>query len=204
MSLLINDLELAKRIRADREATDGAKHDEVWDGVYVMSPLPNIEHQLFVNRLERVFIAVVDEPAGDMVLPGVNVSERVEGWEKNYRAPDVAVILHDNPGRHCDTHWCGGPDFLVEILSKNDQARNKLAFYGAVGVRELLIVGRSPWELELYSLVDGLLNLIGRSTLKDPQNLVSRVLPIVFRIVEGSDRPLIEVTTIDRRQSWMI
>ena len=32
--------------------------------------------------------------AGD-VSPGVNLSDRDDGWEQNYREPDVAVFLHD-------------------------------------------------------------------------------------------------------------
>lgn len=204
MSLLVNDLEIARRLRAEREATDGAKHDEVWDGVYVMSPMPNVEHQLLVNRLERVFAAVVDETRGDMVLPGINVSDRVDGWQSNYRAPDVAVILHGNAGKECETHWCGGPDLVVEILSPNDRAREKRGFYASVGVRELLIVGRDPWEIELYRLSEVSLNLAGRSTLQLPVAIPSEVLPLRFRITPGKTRPAIEVADTRQDRSWIL
>ena len=204
MNLLINDPEIADRLRAEREATDGAKHDEVWDGVYVMSPLPNNQHQLLVNRLERILVTVVDESKGDMVFPGVNVSDREEDWQSNYREPDVAVILHENPGKDCETHWRGGPDFVVEILSPDDHAREKRGFYSSVGVRELLIVDRKPWALELYRLNNGSLDLVGRSTGAEPEPVLSDVLPLAFRIVPGKTRPAIEITDTRHNRSWII
>ena len=204
MSLLITDPDLAKRVIAEREATDGTAHDEVWNGVYVMSPLPNMLHQLLVSNLVRAFASVVDEAGGDRVFPGVNVSDRDRGWKKNFRAPDVVVILHDNPGKDCGTHWRGGPDLVVEILSPGDRARAKRRFYASVGVRELLIVGRYPWELELYRLLDGSLDLVGKSTLDDNESIASAILPIRMRIVPDQPRPMIEITDTLQARCWTV
>ncbi len=204
MSLLINDLELANRLRSERGATDGAKHDEVWDGVYVMSPLPNNEHLILSSELWLVFRTLLKASGSGIAFNGVNVSDREQGWQKNYREPDVAVFLSDNSAKDCGTHWRGGPDLVVEILSPNDRAREKLDFYARLGVRELLVVDRDPWTLELYRADAGSLRIVGRSTIDHPVELASTVLPITLRLHSGPDRPLIEITTIDRRQSWMI
>ena len=40
----IDPIELASLIR-DRRESGGDRYDEVWDGVYVMSPLADNEHQ---------------------------------------------------------------------------------------------------------------------------------------------------------------
>lgn len=79
MSIMVNDLEVARRLRAEREATDGAQHDEVWDGVYVISPLPNNEHQLLACRLSKILDEVAEKAGLGLAICGVNVSDRDEG-----------------------------------------------------------------------------------------------------------------------------
>ncbi|HEY2250370.1 MAG TPA: Uma2 family endonuclease, partial [Planctomycetaceae bacterium] len=163
---------------AQRKAWGGDRWDEVWDGVYFMSPLPNIEHQIFVARLTSIFQAVVDAGNLGIVFAGVNVSDRADGWTHNYRCPDVAVVLPGCPAQNCDTHWYGGPDFVVEIVSPDDRSRKKFDFYAKVGVREILLVDRAPWALELYVLDDGEFRLAGQSTPDSSLQLQSTVLPL--------------------------
>jgi Uma2 family endonuclease len=204
MSILVTDPTLAQRLRAQREATDGAKHDEVWDGVYVMSPLPNNEHQILASELWLVFRTLLKEMDGGIAFDGLNVSDREVGWLENFREPDVGVFLKENPAKDCGTHWCGGPDLVVEILSPNDMGREKRPFYAKIGVRELLIVDRDPWALELYRLDGGELGLIGRSTVEQPESLTSVVLPLAFRLVPGTDRPAIELSRANGSEKWVI
>ena len=135
----ITEQALVLSLKAEREATGLDRRDEMWEGIYVMSPDPNFEHQSFKGKLVHIFSIVCDPFAGADVLPGLNVSDRVSGWHKNYRIPDVAVYLPGNPAKNCGTHMCGGPDFAVEILSEHDLARNKLDFYAKVNTRELLL-----------------------------------------------------------------
>src|SRR5207253_305814 len=80
--------------------------------------------------------------------------------------------------RDCGTHWCGGPDFCVEIASPGDRSRDKLAFYAGIGVRELLLVDRDPWALELFRLSAGRLEPVGRSDLSKQDALPSPVVPV--------------------------
>ncbi len=169
-----------------------------------MSPLANDEHQELVQGFAFVFQVAVVWPGLGMARPGVNVSDRVEDWKSNYRIPDVAVFLNDTTARNCDTHWCGGPDFVVEILSEGDRAREKLDFYARNNVRELLIVDRHPWALELYRLRDGQLIPFGVAHPESPTTLASAVLPLSFRLVPGVKRPRIEVTHADGVQRWEI
>jgi Uma2 family endonuclease len=151
MTMLVLDDSLKKSIRAEREASGADRWDEVWDGVYVASPLPNNEHQRIVARLIYILESAIGVPGLGAVLPGVNVSDRDKGWKRNYRGPDVTVFLADTKAINRDTHWVGGPDFAVEVMSKGDRAREKIPFYAKVGVRELLLVNRRPWALELFA-----------------------------------------------------
>jgi Uma2 family endonuclease len=203
-AVLVSDLETATRIRAEREASDAGRYDEVWEGVYVVSPIANTLHQRLVVQLILAFQNVLDLAGSDRMYGGVNVSDREEGWVQNYRVPDLAVVLSGNRLKDCDTHLCGGPDFLVEILSPNDLAREKRGFYAQVGVRELLIVARAPWALELYRLDAGRLDLVGTSTPDRQDALTSTVLPLSFRLVPDAGRPRIGVSRTVGEQSWLI
>jgi Uma2 family endonuclease len=200
----VTDPVLVRRLKSEREASGLDRRDEVWEGIYVMSPDPNYEHQSFSGKFVHLFSIVRDPFAGADVLPGLNVSDRVDGWHKNFRIPDVAVYLPGNPARNCGTHMCGGPDFAVEILSENDLARSKLNFYAKVNTRELLFLDRDPWALELYRLIDGRFELVGISTSDDPSILSSQALNLSFRLVPGEGRPTIEIVRLDGGQTWRI
>ena len=123
MVTMICDSLLEERLRAERAASGADGYDEVWEGVHMMAPLPNNEHQLLVGRLTRVLDEIVTDRTLGQVLPGVNVSDRSVGWEHNYRVPDVAVFLNDTRAVNRACFWQGGPDFVIEIVSPQDKAR---------------------------------------------------------------------------------
>lgn len=203
MIVIVNGPSLAETIRADREQSDDACRDEVWEGIYVESPIVDLEHQWTVAELLVAVHSVLALAGGGKVVNGLNVSDRVEGWRQNFRVPDVVVLLDNNPGQDCDAHFCGGPDFVVEIVSPNDLAREKREFYSKIGVRELLVIDRAPWALELYRLEDETLSPAGRSSLAQPDLLSSTVLPLTFRLVDGPKRPRIEVARADGARTWL-
>jgi len=62
MATLIKNPELEERLRAERRASGAFRWDEVWEGVYVMAPLPNDEHQFFQQRLGTIFDIVLGLP----------------------------------------------------------------------------------------------------------------------------------------------
>jgi Uma2 family endonuclease len=167
-----------------------------------MSPGANNQHQHVSGLLYFAFQASVGATGSALVLPGANVSDQADDWRRNYRTPDVVVFLPGNPAIDKETHWLGGPDFAVEVISRYDRSREKLAFYAKIGVRELLIVDRYPWALELYRLDQGTLTLVGTSTVDKPDILASAVLPLSFQLVDGDPRPKIEVAHNDGVQRW--
>src|SRR5438552_295414 len=82
-----------------------------------LAPAANSEHQFFAGQLTHVILQVVLVPEEGLVFPGCNVTDRETNWKKNYRCPDVAVFLKGNLAQDRDTHWYGGPDFAIEIVS---------------------------------------------------------------------------------------
>ncbi len=204
MATLINDPILEDRLLEERRASGGDRYDEVWDGVYVMSPLADDEHQDLAAGLTFAFYATVSVAGLGRVRPGVNVTDREDDWRKNYRCPDVVVFLNDTSAQNRGSHWLGGPDFAVEIASPGDRSRDKLAFYARVGTRELLLIDRDPWVVELYRLQEGVLTLAGTSRLETSEPLASTVLPLSFRLVPWEGRPRVEVVHQGDRQRWMV
>jgi len=204
MATKIIDPWLEKDLQAQRQATGADRYDEVWGGTYLMAPMPNDEHQEIVSRLTSIFEEVVGWPGLGKVRPGVNVSDRESDWMQNYRVPDVAVFLQDGKAKNCDTHWLGGPDFAVEILSPDDQARQKLPFYEKIAVVELLLVDRNPWSLELFQYRNEKLAPSGNCTLEQNTVLTSDILSLAFRLVAADLRPRIEITQTNGPKQWLV
>ena len=204
MATLITDPGLQQQLLAERVEWGGDIFDEVWEGTYIMTPSPNLEHQDISTGLVTVFRVAIDWPGLGKVYHVVNVSDREQGWKRNYRVPDIAVALNGTQVRFCDTHFCGGPDLVVEIVSPYDLSRDKLKFYGTVGVREVMLIDRDPWCLELYRLDEDELRLFGKSRLDEPALLSSAVVPLSFRLLPGQPRPQIEVTHRDGVQRWIV
>jgi Uma2 family endonuclease len=204
MATLVLDPTTEERIRAERAASGGDRFDEVWDGVYTMSPLADNEHQDIQARLLSAIQAAVGWSSPSKIQAGVNVSDREDEWEHNYRCPDLVVFKPNTKAKDCGTHWLGGPDFAVEITSPYDRSREKLDFYAKVGVLELMIVDRQKWAIELYRLTGDKLVLDQSCRVDAGVRLVSNVLGLTFTLVAGQPRPLIEVASKDEGQSWLV
>jgi Uma2 family endonuclease len=202
LPLLIPDVNVSARMIEDRRARGIDHHDEVWEGVYVMSPLANNEHQRLTTLLAAIFVEVIDRSELGQSFAGVNLTDQQDNWLRNYRCPDVVVFLKGNPAQNRGTHWIGGPDLVIEIVSPYDRTREKVDFYEAVGARELLIIDRDPWQLELLRRADGKLRSVGVSTLEQPGSLASEATGLAFNLAPADDRPEIVVTHIGDGRRW--
>ncbi len=203
MDLVILDAKLTAALIRRRRRAGTNRYDEVWDGVYVMSPEANNEHQDIVADLTICFGMAISRTGLGKVQAGANISDLARGWRRNYRSPDVLVFLRGTTAQNQGTHWLGGPDFAVEVISRNDRTRQKFAYYAKLGIRELLIVDRYPWALELHRLMaDGTYQLAGRSSVERPDILTSQILPLCFRLEAGEERPVILVIHADGVQTW--
>lgn len=189
----------------DRQERDIDQHDEVWEGVYVVPPLANLPHQRLVTGLTAIFHDAIGLTGRGQVFAGANVSDRPTGWEKNYRDPDVVVVLKGGRAIDCFTHLLGGPDFLVEIESKDGEAEAKIPFYSHVQVHELLIVQRDSRGLRLYRHDGRELVLVGTSNADAPVWLKSEVIPFAFRWKSTPAGPATEVKRLDKKgKTWTI
>ena len=83
------------------------------------------------------------------------------------------MILASSKAEDRDTYWRGAADFVIEITSPGDRTHEKLPFYSRLGVREVLIVNRQSWTLELYRQQAGGLEKVGQSALPGSEVLAS-------------------------------
>ena len=204
MATLVTDPQLAADLIAQRQANGTDKLDEVWEGVYVMSPMANDEHQYLVKELTMVLGLAIDWSGLGQTRPGTNVSDRKDDWKQNYRCPDVAVFLNETQAENCGAFWYGGPDFAIEVVSQGDRTLEKLRFYGKIHTRELLVIDRFPWQLTLFRLDGGELKRVDDSTVETPIVLVSETIPLDFQLVSEEDESVIRVMHHDGQQSWRI
>lgn len=202
MAIMVLEPDMEERLLAERRACDGEQYDEVWEGVYIMTPLPNNEHQELVFEIASVLGETVGRAGFGRVFPGVNLSDRGDGWRQNYREPDVAVFLRDGKAINRGTHWQGAADFLVEIISPGERTHDKIPFYGRIGVVELMVIDRDPWTIELYRQQDGQMAKVGQSTLNAPDVLECRSVGLTFQLSPGEQRPRIQATHPETGRQW--
>jgi len=191
MAALVCDPNEVQDLIKRRQETGADRYDEVWEGLYVMSPLADPEHQWLVGELFGILRSLISETGLGQVYPGANVTDCADDWRQNYRCPDVVVVLKGSEAR-CriiGAAFLGGPDFLIEVRSPEDKTFEKLDFYATIGVRELLVVDRDTRAVTLFRLESG------RLTQTSPCDgwLESEVVGLSFRTTA---EPILEVQTI--------
>ncbi|MGH2879424.1 MAG: Uma2 family endonuclease [Solirubrobacteraceae bacterium] len=120
----INEL-LARRRRLGQD-----RRDEVWGGVYRVVPAPSGEHAALGAQVK----ALLAPAAADAELI-VSDDFNVGASEKDFRVPDGG--LHRSQPRGV---WIKTSALVLEILSPGDETWEKLPFYAAHRVDEVLIV----------------------------------------------------------------
>jgi Uma2 family endonuclease len=203
MPMMVLDRDTTEEVLERRRALGNRTREEVWDGVTYIMPEADNEHQDLAYLFGLYFgIAVLLNGPGGRINSTSNLSDQIAKWKKNYRNPDLAYFAPSTQAEDHGTFWYGGPDFLLEIVSPDDMSRDKLPFYASIGTREVLIVDRDPWQLELYQLRRGKLHLVGTAKPGDGKALASNVVPLTFALVRGKPRPKIRITHSETEQKW--
>jgi Uma2 family endonuclease len=140
---------------AHRKATGIDRWDELWDGVWHMTPAPTLEHQRMVDEILLFLKPLLKARERGLLVAGINVLQHPHGWS-NYRIPDLTFVA---TGRehvlHEDGVRAAGPDAVIEIRSPGDDTYEKLPFYAAIGTHEVVIIDRDTKRPEIHRLVAG-------------------------------------------------
>ena len=106
--------------------------DEVWEGVLHMVPPPSGEHQRLELELGSVFLVAAKRRG----LVASNETGLFAA-DDDYRVPDIVVSLPVN----CSHRGVDDTaELVVELRSPGDESYEKLPWYAARGVTEMLIV----------------------------------------------------------------
>src|SRR4051812_17515 len=108
-------LERRHRAGADRR-------DEVWEGTLHMVPGPSFEHARVSQQLAELLGPLASAAGLLATMSDFNLGES----EQDFRVPDGG--LH-RPG--ATGVWLATAALVVEILSPDDESRQKLPFYAA-------------------------------------------------------------------------
>src|SRR5262245_51982783 len=132
-----------------RRTTGIDRWDEVWDGVWYMTPAPTFEHQRIVSEMLGFLMPHLKAQRRGVLVAGINVLQGAQGWT-NYRIPDLTFVAtgHEHI-LHVDGVRAAGPDAVIEIRSPSDDTYEKLPFYAAIGTREIVIVDRDTKRPEI-------------------------------------------------------
>ncbi|MGQ0743146.1 MAG: Uma2 family endonuclease [Acidimicrobiales bacterium] len=131
-------MEERRRIGAD-------VRDEMWDGELHMVPAPTSGHQVLSGDLYQV-LAPLARARGMVAVFETGLYR--PGADNDYRVPDQSYA---RPEVVSERGIEGAAELVVEILSPGDESRAKVAWYAAVGVREVLLVDPQPRRVELFA-----------------------------------------------------
>ncbi len=130
--------------------------DEVWQGVRHMVPGPSLEHARVATQLALLLDAPARAAGLLLAMHEFNLGES----EHDFRVPDGG--LH-RPG--AAGVWLSTAALVVEIRSSGDETWQKLPFYAAHDVDEVLIVDPTERTVTWLGLREGQYEPVERSGL---------------------------------------
>lgn len=152
-----------------RRRRDLDHYDEVWEGVLHLNPPPTGEHQYVLQQLS-VLLGPLARDAGLLAI--INEFGLGRQGKDNFRVPDGGLHRGVPRGVYQST-----AALVIEILSPGDESWNKLPFYAAHEVDEVLIVDPVEHAVHWLGLADGDYRPIQRSGLIDlgPTGLAEQI-----------------------------
>ncbi len=156
--------------------------DEMWEGVLHMVPPPGGPHQRLETCLARAFGPAVDRR-------GLLISNETGLFaaDDDYRVPDIAVY---RPEQASERGIDGTAELVVELRSPRDESYDKLDWYAARGVAEVLIIHPPTREVELYALRGGSYRLVQP---EDDGSVTCEVLGVRLGPLGAHEGPLLRV-----------
>ncbi len=167
-------LQAPQELIDERRRKGHDRFDEMWEGVLHMVPPPSDGHQLFTSDL---LIPIKQAARAFGLLASHETGLCRPGTEKDYRIPDILV----NRPEHRATGRSEGVELVIEVLSPDDESREKLSFYADRGAKEALLIEPNTRVLEAY-------RLRGSTLVQDSLTggaFVSEVLGPTFTTIEG-------------------
>lgn len=138
------------------------QYDEVWDGEYHMAPMAHSRHGRI--QAELAWLLRRWSGAADLLITGpFNL-----GQPGDFRVPDLGLHRSDP-----DALWVPTAAIVVEVESPDDETWEKLPFYAARQVEEVMVVSPEGRSVTWLIRQDGAYQQSAASRLlgPDPGNL---------------------------------
>lgn len=157
-----------KALQESRRRSGLDRFDEIWEGVLHMVPAPLGEHADISQQLAEL----LGPPARAAGLWPTMSEFNLGDSETDFRVPDGGV--HRKRPRGV---WHPTAALVVEIVSPGDESWQKLPFYAAHKVDEVLIVDPPERTIHWLALAGGEYRKVQRSGLIDhgPSELAERI-----------------------------
>lgn len=168
-------LEVPQSLLDERRRTGADRWDELWEGELHMVSPPSGDHQLLGGRLYRV-MAPLAEARGLVAFYETGLF--TPGVDGDYRVPDHTYARPDQLSRRGVE---GGPPLVVEIRSPGDESYEKLDWYAARDVGEVLVLDPDTRGVELFVLRGDRLVLVQPS----PDGVTVDAVGARLRTVDG-------------------
>ena len=161
----------------DLPDTEDKRKMELDDGELYIMPRPRSVHQFLASYLFWHIVNYIESLAEPPAAAYLDIVVIMSQEPRRVLAPDLAVILADNPYRMVGGYFEGVPDITLEVLS-TDRRRDlvrKRQIYAEAGVREYWIVDPRDDTLTLLELRDG--KYAERAVLTVSDTLTTPLLP---------------------------
>jgi len=159
---------------ADYASWDAEYKYELLDGMPVMQPRPDLEHQRIEGALIQQLRNYLDGKPG-VAFPESEVllldsPEQKPNDARNVFVPDIIVVCE--PQKIKKQYCLGAPTVVMEVVSpatvKNDRLV-KLSHYQKAGVMEYWIVSPQEQNVSVYMLRDGGYHIMAVYTKEDTE-----------------------------------
>jgi Uma2 family endonuclease len=163
-----------------RALPDDGKRYEVMNGVLIMTPSPEADHQSAVLRLAHYLLETVEFTGLGRVL---SAPFEVRLTHDKVVQPDVLVVLNANLYKLFHTYLADGPDLVIEVASPSTALYDRLSKYEAyeqAAVPEYWIVHPQAQSIEMLILEQDGYQSCG--TFKGKETLPSRIAPGIASI----------------------
>ncbi|MDE3133816.1 MAG: Uma2 family endonuclease [Acidobacteriota bacterium] len=134
------------------------RSDEMWDGVLHLSAHSDFRHA----RLSQQLAELLGPLARSVGLIPAVAEFNLGDSDQDFRVPDGGLVRES-----IDHLYVPSAALVIEIRSPNDESWEKLPFYAAHGVDEVLIVEPESREVHWLQLKDGAYLATDTSTLID-------------------------------------
>jgi hypothetical protein len=128
--------------------------DEVWEGELHMIPAPGHAHASLAHQLA----VLLDGPARAAGLEPTVHAFSLGDSERDFRVPDGGLHRPGAAGM-----WHSTAALIVEIVSPGDETWEKLPFYAAYQVDEVLIADPQKQRVDWLALERGVYRRVDRS-----------------------------------------